>query len=86
MPLNILEKTNQNILVNNWKKGWKWVSSWTFAVIAYIAINGIPPEIMALIPEASKDNVIGTLAVIGLIFRFINQSKDKNTPFFKGNS
>ena len=71
-------------LVSNWRSGWKWISSWTFALIAYIAVYGIPPEIMSLLPVGSQTKVIAVLSIIGMICRFINQSKPKPLLDVKG--
>ena len=71
-------------LVENWRKGWMWLSNWMFALIAYVAVYGIPPEVMALLPMESQSKVIAVLSVLGVIFRFINQSKPKPLPELKG--
>ncbi|WP_372404987.1 hypothetical protein ACDW34_08790 [Acinetobacter piscicola] len=71
-------------LVENWRKGWLWLSNWVFAAIGYIAVFGIPPEVMALLPVESQTKVIAILSVLGVIFRFINQSKPKPLPELKG--
>ena len=71
-------------LVQNWRKGWLWLSNWAFAVIGYIAVFGIPSEVMALLPVESQTKVIAVLSVLGVIFRFINQSKPKPLPEVKG--
>ena len=65
-------------LVENWRKGWMWLSNWMFALIAYVAVYGIPPEVMALLPVESQTKVIAVLSVLGVIFRFINQFKPKS--------
>lgn len=71
-------------LVQHWRKGWMWLSNWMFAVIGYIAVFGIPPEVLALLPVESQTKVIAVLSVLGVIFRFINQSKPKPLPEVKG--
>lgn len=71
-------------LVQNWRKGWMWLSNWVFAAIGYIAVFGIPPEVMALLPVESQTKVIAVLSVLGVIFRFINQSKPKPLLDVKG--
>lgn len=71
-------------LVQNWRKGWLWLSNWVFAAIGYIAVFGIPPEVMALLSVESQTKVIAILSVLGVIFRFINQSKAKPLPEIKG--
>ena len=71
-------------LVQNWRKGWMWLSNWVFAAIGYIAVFGIPPEVMALLPVESQTKVIAVLSVLGMILRFVNQSKPKPLPELKG--
>lgn len=68
---------NHSLLVRNWTTAWKWLSTWAFAAIAYISIAGVPPEVMALVPEASQGKVTAVLALLGFIGRFVNQSKAK---------
>lgn len=67
-------------IVQNWRRGWMWLSNWMFAVIAWVAFYGIPPELLALIPEANRENVIPILSVLGVICRFIDQSRRKPLP------
>lgn len=66
--------------VKNWWTWWKWLSTWAFAAIAYISIAGIPPEVMALIPEASQGKVTALLALLGFVGRFVNQNRAKALP------
>lgn len=70
-------------VVKNWRKGWLWLSNWIFILIAWIAYNGIPPELLALIPEANRTNVIPILSALGVICRFIDQSRKKPLPEVK---
>lgn len=67
-------------IVQNWRKGWLWLSNWIFILIAWIAYNGIPPELIAFIPEASRSNVIPILSALGVICRFIDQNRNKPLP------
>lgn len=67
-------------IVENWRRGWMWLSNWMFAVIAWVAFYGIPPELLALIPEANRENVIPILSALGVICRFIDQSRKKPLP------
>ncbi|ENW79758.1 hypothetical protein F909_02861 [Acinetobacter sp. ANC 3929] len=67
-------------IVKNWHTAWKWISTWAFGLIGYIAVFGIPQEILVLIPEAYQLKVIGLIALIGFVGRFINQSKSKPLP------
>ena len=61
--------------VKNWKEGWKWLSNWAFVLVIFLATTPLPPEILVLVPEENQKHVIATVAVAGLILRFINQSK-----------
>lgn len=76
--LETIEKTQQiGFLVKNWHTAWKWISTWAFGLIAYVSVAGIPPELIALIPEASQGKATAVLAMLGFIGRFINQSRGK---------
>lgn len=76
--LETIEKTQQiGFLVKNWHTAWKWMSTWAFGLIAYVSVAGIPPELIALIPEASQGKATAVLAMLGFIGRFINQSRGK---------
>lgn len=70
-------KAHSGWIVQNWHKGWLWLSNWIFILIAWVAYNGIPPELLALIPEANRENVIPILSALGVICRFIDQSRKK---------
>lgn len=67
-------------IVQNWRKGWLWLSNWIFILIAWVAYNGIPNELLVLIPEANRTHVIPILSAIGVICRFIDQSRKKPLP------
>lgn len=71
---------NHNILVRNWQTAWKWISTWALGLIGYIAIFGIPQEVISLFPEAYQMKIIGVIALIGFVGRFVNQSKPKPLP------
>lgn len=71
------EKLHTGFLVKNWHTFWKWLSTWAFAAIGYVSLYGVPPEIIALIPEASQSKVTAALALLGFAGRFINQSRGK---------
>lgn len=62
-------------LVKDWQTGWKWFSTWAFAVIVFLATVPLPPEVVALLPKPLADNLITLVAVCGLILRFVNQNK-----------
>lgn len=71
-------------IVQNWRKGWLWLSNWIFILIGWIAYNGIPPELLVFIPEASRANVIPILSALGVICRFIDQNRNKPLPPIQG--
>lgn len=71
-------------VVQNWRRGWLWLSNWMFAAIAWVAIYGVPPEIIALIPEANRENFIPMMSVLGIICRFIDQNRTKPLPPLQG--
>lgn len=65
----------KNILVTNWRTGWRWFSNWAFMLIIFIATAPIPPEILAILPAEKREYLMAMVAVAGLILRFINQTK-----------
>ncbi|MBQ5174090.1 hypothetical protein C6378_01565 [Acinetobacter pittii] len=67
-------------IVENWRSSWLWLSNWIFIVIGWVGYNGVPPEIIALIPEANRENVIPVLSALGVIFRLIDQNRKKPLP------
>ena len=69
------EKIHTGFLVENWKQGWKWLSTWAFALIGYIQVYGVPPELMQFLPGATQSKITALLAVMGFAFRFVNQTK-----------
>lgn len=76
-----------SLIVPNWHTAWKWISTWAFGLIAYVSVAGVPPEVIALVPEASQGKVTAVLALIGFVGRFLNQSRNTpQSPFDKGGS
>lgn len=71
------ETVHTGLIVQNWHTAWKWLSTWAFAAIGYVSLYGIPPEILALVPEASQSKVTAVLALLGFVGRFVNQSRKK---------
>ncbi|WPO67577.1 hypothetical protein SDC64_01110 [Acinetobacter haemolyticus] len=71
------EKPHTGLLVKNPHTFWKWLSTWAFAAIGYVSLVGLPPEIIALVPEASQGKVTAVLALLGFLGRFVNQSRGK---------
>ncbi|WP_043969713.1 MULTISPECIES: DUF7940 domain-containing protein [unclassified Acinetobacter] len=76
-PLLGVSDSHAGFLVKNWHTFWKWLSTWAFAAIGYVSLYGVPPEIIALVPEASQSKVTAGLALLGFAGRFINQSRGK---------
>ena len=76
------ETVHTGLIVQNWHTAWKWLSTWAFAAIGYVSLYGIPPEVLALVPEASQSKVTAALALLGFVGRFINQSRvySKSSP------
>lgn len=71
-----ISKDNQpDILVDDWKYGWKWFSTYAFLIIAYVAQFGVPQEIVDIVPLEHQGKIITVVALCGLIFRFVKQSK-----------
>ncbi|WP_119689334.1 hypothetical protein [Acinetobacter nosocomialis] len=70
------------VLVHNWRKGWKWFSNVAFAGIVAVQTfyDTLPPELIATLPADAQSKITLGLAVLGLIGRFINQTKPKPLP------
>lgn len=66
--------TAPNILVDDWKQGYKWITTYAFLIIAYIAQFGIPTEIIDIVPEEHRGTLLTFVALCGLVFRFLKQS------------
>ena len=76
--VGVLDETiHTSFVVNDWRKGWKWFSNLALAAIVAINTAPIPPELLdSLSPDARQQVTIG-LAVVGILGRFINQSRKK---------
>lgn len=61
-------------LVDNYKMGYKWFSTWAFMLIVFLATTPLPPEITELLPPVVQDKLTAIVAVCGLILRFVKQS------------
>lgn len=70
-----LEKNEPKLLVHDWKQGYKWVTTYAFLIIAYVAQFGVPDEIVTMLPTEHRGKIITFVAMCGLIFRFVKQSK-----------
>ena len=71
------ETQHTGLLVANWKNGWKWFSNLALAAIVAINTSPIPPEIIDALPPDARQQVTIGLAVVGILGRFINQSRKK---------
>ena len=67
-------------IVQNWRRGWLWLSNWMFAAIAWVSVYGLPQEFIELIPEANQKNFIPVLSALGILCRFIDQNRKKSLP------
>ncbi|EPW3855775.1 hypothetical protein [Acinetobacter baumannii] len=70
------------VLVHNWRTGWKWFSNVAFAGIVAVQTfyDTLPPELIATLPADAQSKITLGLAVLGLIGRFINQTKPTPLP------
>ncbi|MDH2630428.1 hypothetical protein QDR86_03925 [Acinetobacter baumannii] len=70
------------VLVHNWQTGWKWFSNVAFAGIVAVQAfyETLPPELINALPPDTQSKITLGLAVLGLLGRFINQSKPKPLP------
>ncbi|HCW5959672.1 hypothetical protein [Acinetobacter baumannii] len=70
------------VLVHNWRTGWKWFSNVAFAGIVAVQTfyDTLPPELIATLPADAQSKITLCLAFLGLVGRFINQSKPKPLP------
>lgn len=62
-------------LVTNWRKGWRWFSTWAFMLIVFLATTPLPPELTDMLPPIMQDKLTAVVAVCGLILRFVSQNK-----------
>ncbi|RSN77912.1 hypothetical protein [Acinetobacter haemolyticus] len=72
---DFLFEPQRRFLVENWRNGWKWFSTWMFALITIVATVPIPPELLAALPEHFRLSVIAAIAICGGILRHVNQTK-----------
>lgn len=61
------------VLVKDWRQGWKWVSSWALALIIFLTTVPLPDELLNAIPEPLRVQLLGAIAVVGLVMRFVKQ-------------
>ncbi|RSP34214.1 hypothetical protein [Acinetobacter baumannii] len=82
----IAAKFKKRWIVENWRSGWLWLSNWFVALIAYVQIYGVPPELIQLLPMATQQRVTAALAVLAFIGRFIDQNRAKPLPPVDGSN
>ena len=73
----LIAESSDGMVVPNWKQGWKWFSNLALAAIVAINTSPIPPEIIDALPPDARQQVTIGLAVVGILGRFINQSRKK---------
>lgn len=71
--------TKQGLFVQNKSKSWVWFSNIAFALIVAVQafFATIPPELIATLPADAQSKITMALAILGVIGRFINQSRSK---------
>lgn len=64
-------------LVDNWKDGWKWVSTQCMALSVAVlgAWDVIPEEWKSALPAGGAKSLVLGLLLIGIVGRFIQQAK-----------
>jgi len=74
-------------LVKNWKKGYKWLSVQCMLIATLLQSdiflqsiidlwNKLPIDMKASLPDGAISTLTTAILTIGLITRFINQTKD----------
>lgn len=64
-------------LVENWKDAWKWISVWCMALSSSVLMSWetLPDTWKEMLPAAFLQRYIGPLLLIGIVGRFIQQTK-----------
>lgn len=72
-------KSNSGLFVANKSKSWAWFSNIAFALIVAVQafFDTLPPELIATLPTDAQSKITMALAILGVIGRFINQSRSK---------
>lgn len=70
-----------SLLVANKSKSWVWFSNIAFALIVAVQafFETVPPELIATLPSDAQSKITMALAILGVIGRFINQSRQPKT-------
>lgn len=76
--------TAQGLLVSNKSKSWAWFSNIAFALIVAVQafFDTLPPELIATLPVDAQSKITMALAILGVVGRFINQSR-QTKPLLK---
>ena len=84
IPPSAMLSSHSGFLVENWRSGWKWISN--IALTAIVAVNAapIPIEIISALPSDAQTKVTIALGIIGVLGRFINQSRGKEAEVMNG--
>ncbi|MCU4481237.1 DUF7940 domain-containing protein [Acinetobacter ursingii] len=71
---------NNSPIVSNWQNSWKWFSNIAFALIVAVQAfyDALPPEVLTALPADTQQTITAVLAVLGILGRFINQSRQKD--------
>lgn len=82
---NIANKTaqalvNNSPIVSNWQNSWKWFSNIAFALIVAVQAfyDALSPEVLTALPADTQQTITAVLAILGILGRFINQSRQKD--------
>jgi len=77
--------TPQGLLVSNKSKSWVWFSNIAFALIVAVQafFETVPPELIATLPNDAQSKITMALAILGVIGRFINQSRGVKAPLLE---
>nr|WP_244939730.1 hypothetical protein [Acinetobacter guerrae] len=71
---------NNSPIVSNWQNSWKWFSNIAFALIVAVQAfyDALPPDVVTALPVHTQQTITAVLAVLGIIGRYINQSRQKD--------
>lgn len=78
-------KSNSGLLVANKSKSWVWFSNIAFALIVAVQafFDTLPPELISTLPSDAQSKITMALAILGVIGRFINQSRGVKAPLLE---